>query len=119
MGSVNERNPKIDQTVEIFDKFNNFSINVQAQEYDIVYSYFKTVYTTDLAAANFTTALFRVANQQSVSVLTLLDQLKTTSGVELNLTMCYYLNNLRSNATLLGLTAQTQPNFYVARNVRA
>lgn len=119
MGSVNERNPKTDQTVEIFDKFFNFQVIVEAQEYDAVYSYFKTVYKTDVAAANFTMALFRISNQQQIPVLDLLAQLKTTNGVELNITMAYYLNNLRSNATLLGLAAQTQPNYYVARNVRA
>jgi hypothetical protein len=39
--------------------------------------------------------------------------------VELDLTMAYYLNNQRSNSTLLGVSQPVQPNFYAARNVRA
>ena len=32
-------------------------------------------------------------------------------------TLAYYLNNLRSNSTLLGLSATVTPNYYAARNV--
>jgi hypothetical protein len=53
-------------------------------------------------------------------VLSLLEQLQTAdNGAELNLTLAYYLNNQRSNSTLLGTSQPVQPNYYAARNVRA
>jgi hypothetical protein len=35
----------------------------------------------------------------------------------LSVSLAYYLNNIRSRATLLGVSAPTSPNFYAARNV--
>jgi hypothetical protein len=118
MSTVNEVNPRIDQTVQIFDRFYDYSANVPAQEYDIVLSYFRSVFTTELAAENFTTSLFRVAEQTDVSVLTLLQSLEGQNSVQLTATMAYFLNGLRSPATLLGVLTPTAPNFYTARNVR-
>jgi hypothetical protein len=118
MSTINEVNPKIDQTVEIFDKFYDYSANVPAMEYDIVLSFFRSVFTTTLAAENFTTALFRVAEESDTSALTLLQTMEGQNSVELTITMAYYLNGIRSPATLLGVLTPTTPNFYTARNVR-
>jgi hypothetical protein len=118
MSTLNEVNPRIDQTVQIFDQFYNYSANVPAMEYDIVLSYFRSVFTTTLAAENFTTALFRVAEESDTSALTLLQSMEGQNSVQLTITMAYYLNSLRSPATLLGILTPTTPNFYTARNVR-
>ena len=118
MSTINEVNPKIDQTVHIFDQFYNYSANVPAMEYDIVLSYFRSVFTTTLAAENFTTALFRVAEASDTSALTLLQSLEGQNSVQLTISMAYYLNSIRSPATLLGVLTPTTPNFYTARNVR-
>jgi len=118
MSTVNEINPKIDQTVQIFDQFYNYSANVPAMEYDIVLSYFRSVFTTTLAAENFTTSLFRVAEESETPVLTLLQSMEGQNSVQLTISMAYYLNSLRSPATLLGVLQPTTPNFYTARNVR-
>lgn len=72
---------------------------------------------TARAAGNMTVSLFRVADQTKVPVLTLLDTMKGATGLDLTASMAYYLNNIRSNATLLGVNAQTTPNFYAARSV--
>jgi hypothetical protein len=119
MSTVNETNLRIDQTVRVFDQFYNYSANVPAQEYDIVLSYFRSVFTTALAADNFTTALFRVAEESETPVLTLLQSMEGQNSVELTISMAYYLNSIRSPATLLGVLTPTTPNFYTARNVRA
>lgn len=118
MGSVNNYNPKIDQTVQIFDQFYNYSANVPAQEYDIVVSFFKSVFKTAEAAENFTTALFRVAEESDTNALTLLQTFEGQNEIELTVTMAYYLNTLRSPATLLGVLEPVVPNYYTARNVR-
>jgi hypothetical protein len=46
-----------------------------------------------------------------------LAEIQGQNQLQLTSTLCYYLNNQRSNATLLGVNALVQPNFYAARNV--
>jgi hypothetical protein len=117
--TVNYANPKTDSTVNIFDEFYAYSANVPAQEYDAVYSYFRSVFDNLNAAGNFTVTLFRISEQSDIPVMTLLQQIQGQSQPELTLTLSYYLNNNRSSTTLLGLNTATTPNFYVARNVRS
>ena len=50
--------------------------------------------------------------------MNLLQQIQGQTLPELTLTLAYYLNGLRSKATLLGVNASVTPNYYVARNVR-
>lgn len=119
MGSVNIANPRVDQTVRIFDNFYNYEANVPAQEYDAVYSYLRSVFGTAEAAGNFTVTLFRIAEQSETPVMNLLQEISGMGVPELTLTIAYYLNGLRSSSTLLGLNSAVTPNFYVARNVRA
>lgn len=118
MSTVNYSNPKIDQTVRIFDEFYNYSADIPAQEYDAVYSFFRSVFGTAEAAGNFSVTLFRIAEESDTSVMTLLEQMQGLSQVELTLTMAYYLNSMRSPTTLLGLNSPVTPNYYAARNVR-
>lgn len=116
MGSVNDINPKVDLTVRVYDDFYNFAVDVSAEEYDIVNSYFESVFKTKQAALNFTTTLFRIAQQTNVSVITLLNQIQEMDQINLTATLAYYLNGLRSNSTLLGINSTVVPNYYVARN---
>jgi pyruvate/2-oxoacid:ferredoxin oxidoreductase alpha subunit len=118
MGSVNSYNVSIDQTVQLFDQFYDYSTSVPAQEYDAVYSFFRSQFATAEAAGNFTVALFRVSENSRLPVMDLLNQIEGLGTVELTLTLAYYLNNLRSASTLLGLNQPVTPNFYVARNVK-
>jgi hypothetical protein len=116
--TVNYANPKLDGTVRIFDEFYAYAANVPQLEYDAVYSYFRSVFDTDEAAGNFTVTVFRISESSAIPVMTLLEEFQGQSAPELTLILAYYLNSIRSNSTLLGLNAATQPNFYVARNVR-
>jgi pyruvate/2-oxoacid:ferredoxin oxidoreductase alpha subunit len=119
MGSVNSYNPQVDLTVQIFDRFYEYEATVSSLEYDAVYSYFRSVFGTADAAGNFTVTLFRIAEQSDIPVMDLLEQIEGTNQADLNLTLAYYLNNIRSPATLLGINATTTPNYYAARNVRS
>ena len=119
MGTVNYSNPNLDQTVKIYDRFYFYEVDVPAAEYDAVYSFFRSIYGTSEAAGNFTVSLFRISQQSNIPVMDLLQQMQgVNSQAELNLTLAYYLNAIRSPATLLGINAVTTPNYYVARNVR-
>ena len=119
MSTVNYANPKTDLTVRVFDQFYDYDVNVPAAEYDIVYSYFQSQMTSRVAAGNFTVSLFRVAEETQIPVLTLLEQMQGNNGVNININMAYYLNQIRSRATLLGVGAAVSPNYYQARNVLA
>lgn len=117
MSTVNYPNYNKDLTVRIFDNFYDYDVDVPAAEYDIVNSYFVSVMTTKQAAGNFTVSLFRVAEETGIPALTLLDEFKGDNGMNLNVNLAYYLNSVRSRATLLGVGAAVTPNFYQARNV--
>jgi pyruvate/2-oxoacid:ferredoxin oxidoreductase alpha subunit len=117
LSTVNYTNPNLDLTVRVFDQFYDYDVNVPAAEYDIVHSYFLSTMTTSQAAGNFTVSLFRVAEDTGIPVLTLLEEFKTNNGMNINVNLAYYLNAVRSRATLLGVGATVTPNFYQARNV--
>jgi hypothetical protein len=117
MSSVNNPNTNIDATVRVFDQFYQYQEIVPANEYDAVYSYFRSIYTTAEAANNFTTALFRISANSGIPALTLLDELKQLGPEDLNVTFAYDLNGLRSPSTLLGVNSTVVPNYYAARNV--
>lgn len=116
-GSVNNTNFNTDQTVRIFDQFYDYDVNVPAAEYDVVNSYFLQTMKNKQAAGNFTVSLFRIAESTGVAPLTLLKEFQGTNGVNLNVTLAYYLNQIRSLATLLGVGVPVTPNAYAARNV--
>ena len=117
MRSVNELNTSIDQTVRIFDEFYTFGLQVPVAQYDVVYSYMRSVFDTEQAARNFTATLFRVADESQINVMELLQELKRYDLPELTSVLAYYLNGLQSSSTLLGVQSRVLPNFYTARNV--
>jgi len=117
MATVNYSKPNVDQTVRIFDKFYSYETFVPAAEYDIVLSFFKEQMDNPQAAGNFTVSLFQVAEQTNIPALTLLDGFQGQTTMDISLNMAYYLNNIRSRATLLGVNSQVVPNFYAARLV--
>ena len=117
MGTVNAINPAVDITVRVFDEFYDFAIEVDANTWDIVNSYMLSVFKTVEAAENFSTTLFRIADETDVPVLDILAQIQGLDTIQLTATLAYYLNGLRSPTTLLGVNEPVTPNAYVARNV--
>lgn len=117
MSTVNYTSANLDTTVRIFDNFYAFQATVSANDYDTVLSYFRKVFKDKLAAENFTVTLFQIAEASKQPVLSLLAELQGQDQIQLTSTLCYYLNNQRSNATLLGIQAVVTPNYYAARNV--
>lgn len=118
MGTINYTNVNTDSTVKIFDEFYAYSVSVPVDAYDAVRSYFASVFGTGEAADNFTVTLFRVAETSNTPIMTLLQQIQGQTGPDLSLTLAYYINGTRSNSTLLGINVATQPNYYVAHNIR-
>jgi aconitase B len=118
MGTINATNNRIDQTVRIYDQFYNYAEDVPSGEYDIVLSYFKSVFNTVEQAQNFTVSIFRVAQESQTDALTILQQIQGSNGPQLTANLCYYLNSVRSSSTLLGVLEPAAPNYWTARNVR-
>lgn len=107
-----------DLTVKIFNQFYDLDLVVSAYDYELVYSFFKGMYTTDKIAKSFTETLFRIANQTQISVLELLQTFQTSEKLKINLTMAYYLNSISTNKTVLyGVLNPVAPNEPVARNI--
>ena len=119
MASVNNINPSIDNSVRVFDDFYGFTINVNASDFDIVNSFFKSVFTDDQAAKNLTTTFFRISQESGIPVLDLLAQVEGQNAIDISILMAYFLNGMRSTSTLLGVNAIVTPNIYSARNVAA
>ena len=120
MTTINTTNFNIDQTARVYDEFYSFDVNVPADEYDIVYSFFLKEMTTPRAAGNFTVSLFRVAEETQIPVLTLLQGFQgsgASNGINLNVSLAYYLNMIRDRATLLGVGTAVTPNYYPAQAV--
>ena len=118
MATVNAINTKVDQTVQIFDRFYGYQQHVPVDQYDAVLSYFKSVFNSAEAAGNFTVSVFRISKGTNIPVMTLLQQFQGQTASQITLTLAYYLNGTRSKSTLLGLNVPAQPNFYVAHNIR-
>lgn len=118
MASVNAINNKTDLTVQIFDRFYGYEEQVPVDQYDAILSYFKSVFKSAEAAGNFTVSVFRISHATKIPAMTLLQQFQGQSAPQINLTLAYYLNGIRSKSTLLGMNVATQPNYYVARNIR-
>lgn len=117
MGSVNNINPNVDNSVRIFDGFNDFVLEVDSNTYQVVNSFFESIFTDKQSAANLSDTFFRIASQTNVPVLDLLDQVQGQDSIQVTTFMAYYLNGLRSPSTLIGVNAVATPNYYTARNV--
>jgi hypothetical protein len=118
MGTVNVKKSTTDSSIILFDKFYKKEIQVDSADYDIVRAYFRSIYQDPLIADDFTAVIFQIAQGYNRDIHELLEEFKGQDGVTVTSTLAYYLNGLRSKATLIGVTAIQQPNIYAARNVQ-
>lgn len=107
----------LDKTVRVFDQFYNFDLRVDANQYDIVYSYFFKLTNSKNIAQNFTTIAFRISNITGENVLNIIQYLQGESKIKADGILIYYLNSLKSKTTLYGIGSIPQPNQQVQRNV--
>ena len=117
MARILDTRTALDQTVRIFDSFYSIDLVINGSEYDIVYSYFKSINDNRNISANFTVVLFRISQETGIDVLELLNYIKGTTKLEMNRIITYYLNSFKSKTTLYGVSIVPQPNQPVARNI--
>lgn len=108
---------QLDKTVRVFDQFYNFDLVVNAEQYEIIYSYFYDINKSVNIAKNFTTILFRIASVTDEDPMKLLSYLTGTTKIEADSILIYYLNSLKSKTTLYGINIEPIPNQPVLRNV--
>jgi hypothetical protein len=117
MSTVNYTLPSLEPTVRVINDFYNFAADIAVNEYDLVYSFFRKTFLDDKSAKNFTATFFLIVVQTGQPVQDLLESIKNKDQISLTATFAYYLNNLRSNTTLLGISNLVTPNYYAARSV--
>ena len=117
MATVNYTNPGTDPTVRVFDEFYKRELVIDSNTYDTVLSFFTSIFADGDAAKNFTLSVFTISEDSGNPVETILSELSKQNQVQITATLAYYLNNQRSNATLLGITNIPTPNQYAARNI--
>jgi hypothetical protein len=109
---------QLDRTVRIFDQFYNIDLVVDANAYEVVYSYFEFVSKSKTIAKNFSTVLFIIAQQTNIPVMTLLENVKGSNNkLDVDATMAYYINSIKSKTTLYGVSVVPAPNQRAQRNI--
>lgn len=116
-GSVNNTNLQVDPTVRLFSTFYETDLVVNGDEYDLVYSYLKSICSNRKIAANLALSIFKIANDYDFNVQDILAQIQGQDRLKLTVTLSYYLNSIRNSSTYLGVGSPIQPNQYVARNI--
>lgn len=108
----------VDKTVRIFDNFYTTKLVVNATDYDVVFSYFKSITANKKIAENYTALLFRIAQEGNYNIMSLMDVIKgVDNNLQLNQVMAYYLNTFKSKNSLYGIGILPKPNEAVQRNV--
>ena len=110
-------NTAISPPITTLDPRDGRESTVSNADYDIVLSTLKSHTGEPLISEYFASAIFKVAEVSGLSVDDLLKSIKGQDKESAMRIMVYYLNQLRSRSTLLGVTPVRAPNFYAARNV--
>jgi hypothetical protein len=114
--SINDLQPKSTAERAISD-ITGFNGVAEANEYDIILSFFVDQMIDQEAAENFTSAIFQVAHTTGERALDLIESMRGKDKETLLLMLAYYMNTVRSRSTLIGVAPQRLPNYYAARNV--
>jgi hypothetical protein len=107
----------MNRTLNIDTFYADSNVGINSEHYIIVVGFFKKVFETDAAAEAFAVDLFRIAKSTDVPVLTLLESMSDKDNIGVSEVMAFYLNQVRSQSALLGISNVITPNHQVARNI--
>lgn len=120
MSSINVTFNSEDNTVILFDSFYKNEIIISADQYDIARAFFRSVFTDNEIAEQFTNTFFQIKVAYNKDFDELLNDFKKQgNSLALNEVTAYYLNGLRSKTTLLGVTNVQTPNTVISRNINS
>lgn len=107
-----------DGTIKLFDNFYNTQLQINASEWDPVYSYFYGVSKNKTIANNMASLLFKIAQEGDYNVMDLLATIQGSNNkLQMNQVICYYLNTFRLRNALYGVGNVPKPNEAAQRNV--
>ena len=106
-----------DPNLRFVNDYENPPQDINGNEWDYVYGFFKKMMKTDAAAEDFSLSIFRVSKETGYPVTDIIQTMEGQTGMQLNASLAYYLNSIRSSATLLGVQSLAKPNFYAGRAV--
>ena len=107
----------MDNTVRVFDEFYDVDLSVSANDYEVVYAFFRENTSNVSAARNYAETLFRVSAVTGVNVMELLDSFRGADSMKITLTMAYYLNSIGNKNVMYGASNLLPPNAIAQRNV--
>lgn len=110
-------NMSTDYTVKVFDEFYNLDLVVNAEEYDVVRSYFAEYTGNNNSAKKFTEILFRIAQITEIPISDLLQSFQKGENPGVTRTLAYFLNSISTKTVLYGVDNIGTPNILAARNV--
>lgn len=117
MQSLNDTVTKLEPTTRIFSQFYDTELIINGEEYDVVLSYLRSVCTTVRIAENLAVAIFKIAKDNNLAPLTLLDELRGQDRLKLTANLSYFLNSARNPSVFLAIGSSSIPLQYAARNV--
>lgn len=107
-----------DLTVRIFDTFYDLDLIVDANQYEIVLSYFKSLTVDVKTAETYSQIIFVISTSTGENPLVLLEEFKKIPDLlTVNSTMAYYLNVYGSKYLLHGVGIEPIPAQWYQRNV--
>lgn len=107
-----------DITIRVFNNFYNIDLKVDANQYDVVFSFFKNYTSSEKIAKTFTEILFRISQLTDTNTVDLLQTFQADDSMKLVLNLCYYLNSLSESKTVLyGINSELTPINSVQRNI--
>jgi hypothetical protein len=119
MSGANTLNDQIwrDPNITLSERDNQPIPPVPGDEYDYVSAFFKKIMKDETSASTFTQSIYDVSNATKIPVIDLVQSMEGQDTMQINRSMAFYLNNIRSPSTLLGVQNTIRPNYYAGRNV--
>jgi len=105
------------KNLNVVTDFNTKAADVNGNEWDYILGFFNSAFKDPIAAEKFTQEIYQVGSQSGVNPLDIIKTMEGQTGIELNMSLAYYLNGIRSNTTLLGIHNIIKPNYYAGRSV--
>lgn len=108
----------IDNTVKIFNSFYDIDLAVNANEFEIVNSFFSEKITDSKLAKSLTESIFKISTITNINSLELLKTFESNDQLSILVNMAYYLNSINDNKTVMyGVNSLLAPNEKVQRNI--
>jgi hypothetical protein len=102
---------------DITENLYNSKVPIDANQYELVLSFFKSVTSNLTAAKAYSQTLFNISAQTGYDIMDLLESLQGQDGIQVSASLAYFLNSFSDKTVMYGITQVIQPDQNVARNI--